>query len=133
MREVRAGRLYPDDLRKRSDAERWMDWQQTTLNPAGRDAFMQLVRTPEPQRNAALIEQSRAKSEPLLQMLDGHLATQWFLAGDDFTMADIPVGCQVHRWFGLPLARPALPNLTRWYEGISQRAAARTVLTLPLT
>ena len=28
--------LYPSDLQRRFDAERWMDWQQTTLNPAGR-------------------------------------------------------------------------------------------------
>ncbi|OYY53960.1 MAG: glutathione S-transferase, partial [Polaromonas sp. 35-63-240] len=27
------GPMYPADLRERFDAERWMDWQQTTLNP----------------------------------------------------------------------------------------------------
>ncbi len=127
------GRLYPDDLKLRFDAERWMDWQQTTLNPAGRDAFMQLVRTPADKRNAALIEQSRAKSEPLLRMLDAHLASRRYLTGDEFTMADIPIGCQVHRWYGLPLERPAVPDLTRWYEDVSTRAAARSVLTLPIT
>src|SRR6218665_119181 len=31
---AREGRLYPQDLRQRFDTERWMDWQQTTLNPA---------------------------------------------------------------------------------------------------
>ena len=36
-----AGRLYPADLQRRFDAERWMDWQQTTLNGAGREAFIQ--------------------------------------------------------------------------------------------
>ncbi|HEY8359186.1 MAG TPA: glutathione S-transferase, partial [Ramlibacter sp.] len=41
-----SGRLYPEDLPARFDAERWMDWQQATLNPAGREAFIQLVRTP---------------------------------------------------------------------------------------
>lgn len=128
-----AGRLYPDDLKLRFDAERWMDWQQTTLNPAGRDAFMQLVRTAAEKRNAALIEQSRAKSEPLLRMLDAHLASRRYLTGDEFTMADIPIGCQIHRWYGLPLARPTLPDLTRWYEDVSSRAAARSVLTLPIT
>ena len=35
------GRLYPDDLQQRFDAERWMDWQQTTLNPAGRDMYLE--------------------------------------------------------------------------------------------
>src|SRR3990167_7501824 len=31
-----AGQMYPTELRARFDAERWMDWQQTTLNPASR-------------------------------------------------------------------------------------------------
>ena len=35
------GNLYPEDLPTRFVAEQWMDWQQTTLNPAGRDAFVQ--------------------------------------------------------------------------------------------
>eukprot|EP01041_Mallomonas_annulata_P015713 gene15714-33190_t len=49
------GNLYPEDLRSRFVAEQWMDWQQTTLNPAGRDAFIQWIRTPASQRNEALI------------------------------------------------------------------------------
>ncbi len=127
------GRLYPEDLRRRFDAERWMDWQQTTLNPAVRDAFMQLIRTPPGERDATLVERSRAQTGPLVAMLDAHLASRRFLAGDDFTMADIPVGCQVHRWFGLPLERPATPHLARWYDAVSNRAAARGVLVLPIT
>ena len=31
--------LYPQDIRQRFDAERWMDWQQTELNPASGPAF----------------------------------------------------------------------------------------------
>ena len=46
------GKLYPQELAVRFDAERWMDWQQTTLNPAGRTAFIQLVRTPADKRDA---------------------------------------------------------------------------------
>ena len=45
--------LYPLALPARFDAERWMDWQQTTLNPAGRTAFMQWIRTPAERRDAA--------------------------------------------------------------------------------
>ena len=127
------GRLYPLELAPRFDAERWMDWQQTTLNPAGRDAFLQLVRTPAEKRNADLIARSRAQTEPLLALLDAHLATRRFAGGDEFTMADIPLGCEIHRWFGLPLARPALPHLERWYAEVSARPAATPVLSLPLT
>jgi glutathione S-transferase len=128
------GRLYPLDLERRFGAERWMDWQQTRLNPAGRGAFMQLIRTPPAQRTPAVIEASRAATEPLLALLDRHLASARFMAGDEFTMADIPIGCELHRWLGLPLSRvdlPHLPHLQRWYAELRARPAA-TVLALAL-
>jgi glutathione S-transferase len=102
-----------------------MDWQQTTLNPAGRDAFMQWIRTPATQRNDALIQRSVAATEALLALLDAHLAHQPFMAGEHFTMADIPMGCEIHRWWGLPQERTARPHLERWYQAL-RRAPRRT-------
>ena len=127
------GELYPEGLRERFVAEQWMDWQQTTLNPAGRDAFIQWIRTPAAQRSDALIAASVAATEPLMAMLDAHLAHQPFMAGDRFTMADIPVGCEIHRWWGLPVDRPAWPHLERWYQSVSGRPGARGVLDMPLS
>lgn len=129
------GLLYPVALAERFDAERWMDWQQTTLNPAGSPAFKQWIRTPADQRNAALIAQSVAATEPLFALLDAHLATRRFMLGERFTMADLPLGCEAHRWFGLPAAeytRPAWPNVERWFAELAARPGARGVLDLPL-
>ena len=125
--------LYPQDLAHRFDAERWMDWQQTTLNRAGGAAFLQLVRTPPERRDEAAIAQSVAAMQPLLEQLERHLASHAYLAGDQFTMADIPVACDIHRWFGLPRDRAPLPHLERWYASIQARPAVRGVLELPLT
>ena len=66
--------LYPERLPERFDAERWMDWQQTTLNRASGPAFVQWVRTPAERRDAAAIEASVRATEPLLHWLDAHLA-----------------------------------------------------------
>jgi len=130
-----AAALYPAELPARFDAERWMDWQQTTLNPAGSPAFKQLVRTPAAERNPALIAHSIAAAEPLFALLDAHLASRPFMLGDRFTMADIPVGCEAHRWFGLPpndYTRPAWPNVERWFAALRARPGARGVLDLAL-
>lgn len=56
-------------------------------------------------------------------------------ADDDFSMANIPLGCEMHRWFGLPLAHDttALPDLQRWSGALRDRAASRGVLDLPLS
>ena len=128
-----AGSLYPEDLCTRFDAERWMDWQQTTLNGAGREAFIQLVRTPEENRSAHAVATSVAATEPLLAMLDAHLARRRFMAGDTLTMADIPIACELHRWRGLPLAWRARPHLDTWWARMTALPAARGVLDLPLT
>jgi glutathione S-transferase len=128
-----AGKLYPDALQQRFDAERWMDWQQTTLNPAGREAFVQLVRRPGGQTDAAKVAESAAATGHLLAMLDAHLARHRFMAGDALTMADIPIACEIHRWWGLPLARPAYPHLERWYAQMLARPASRGVLDISLS
>jgi glutathione S-transferase len=125
------GRLYPEDLAQRFEAERWMDWQQTTLNPAGRPAFIQYVRTPADRRDPALTDKSVATTEALMAVLDAHLARHAFMAGDAFTMADIPIVCEVDRWQALPRQRPARPHLERWYRALLAHPAARGVLQLP--
>ena len=128
-----SGGFYPQALPARFDAERWMDWQQATLNPAGREAFIQLIRTPAERRNQAAVDASVAATERLLAMLEGHLARQPFMAGDRLTMADVPIACEMHRWWGLPLQHPPRPHLQRWYDGIRSLPAARGALDVPLS
>ena len=127
------GTLYPQDITERFAAEQWMDWQQTTLNPAGRNAFIQIIRTPADKRDHDLIARSVAATSSRLTLLDAHLARHAFMGGDVFGMADIPIACEMHRWFGLPLQRPARPHLDRWYQTILARPATRGVLDLPLS
>jgi len=127
------GQLYPLELAQRFDAERWMDWQQTTLNPAGRDAFVQWFRTPAERRDMALIARSTEATEHLWDLLDRHLARSPFLAGERMTMADIPIACEVHRWQGLPQERTTHPNLERWYNTLCARPASRGVFDIALS
>jgi len=130
-----AGNFYPTELVQRFDAERWMDWQQTTLNRVSGPAFLQLVRTPADKRDAAVIAHSIVATEPLFALLDAHLATHEFMLGDRFTMADIPLGCEAHRWFGLPATdytRPSWPNVERWFGQLRTRSGALGVLDLAL-
>lgn len=126
------GHLYPTSLAQRFEAERWMDWQQTTFNRASGAAFVQWIRTPAEQRDHAAIARSVEATEPLLHLLDQLLQGRVYIAGDEYTMADIPLACEAHRWFGLPQPRPPLPHLERWYQSVLQRPAARGVLDIAL-
>jgi glutathione S-transferase len=127
--------LYPEHLAERFEAESWMDWQQTTLNPGTGGAFIQWIRKSADERDNAVIARSVNATEPQFALLDAHLATRRFMLGDTFTMADIPVGCEAHRWFGLPpmeYTRPVWPHVERWFAELAARPGARGVLDLAL-
>ena len=126
------GTLWPADARTRAEADRWMDWQATSFNPAFRPAFIQLVRTPVAQRDLAVVESSRVEVEKRLAILNAHLASHAFVAGAAFTMGDIPLGCSVDRWFKMPIVREAHPNVERWYQALHGRAGAQQVVSLAL-
>ena len=128
-----SGTLYPTGSRERFDAERWMDWQQTTFNPASRPGFWQLIRTAPEQRDPAALAASNAAVEALLATLDAHLAQRAFMTGDQFSMADIPLGCEAHRWYKLPQPRQSWPHVERWYRTLSTRPGARGVLDMELS
>ena len=128
-----SGQLYPSDLRERFEAERWMDWQQTTFSPASRPGFWQLIRTAPEQRNAQVISDSNAAVEALLATLDAQLGRHAFVAGDRFNMADMVLGCEAHRWFGLPQPRQSWPNVERWYQGLRARHASTGILDMALS
>jgi glutathione S-transferase len=115
------GKLCPSDLKQRAEAERWMDWQQTALNASMGVAFRALLRkpaeaTPEEQVNAAVKTAGDA-----WKILDARLADRPFVAGAVLTMGDIALGNAVHRWFKLPITRPELPQVRRWYERLCER------------
>ncbi|HRE12609.1 MAG TPA: glutathione S-transferase family protein [Usitatibacteraceae bacterium] len=126
--------LWPSDLRKRADIDRWMDWQATTFTPAMRDAFWQLVRVPAERRDCSAVAASLAEGEKGAAILDARLADRAYLTGDAFTAADIVNGCAAHRWLNLPCPRTPRPNLERWYATLKARPASRQVTSQsPLT
>jgi len=131
-----AGRLWPTDPATRGAAERWMDWQLTTIQGGMTTLFWGLIRTPEEKRDLAAIEVARTATATLWQRLDAHLASRAFVAGDNFTMGDIPVGCMAFRWMELPFRRddlPAMPHLRAWYERLLARPAYQKNVANPMT
>jgi glutathione S-transferase len=110
-----------------------MDWSQTAFWPALRTAFLGLIRTPPEQRNKDAIEDSLRKTADALSLVDDHLSSRAYLAGDEFTVADIVLGCGVWRWLAMPIERPARPNVLRWFKSLEARAACRKIVIAPLS
>lgn len=128
-----AGTLWAEDPAARSVADRWMDWQVTTLLPPLHPIFWGLVRTPEPKRDIAAIAAAAKEIQPLWQILDEHLSRRRFVAGEAFSMGDIPVGCAFWRYSNLDVERPSLPNVQLWYAELKKREAYRRHVMLPVT
>lgn len=117
------GSLYPTDLRTRAMGERWMDWQLSVLGPAIFPVFWGLVRTPPEQRDEAAIAAARDKLSAAIKILDSYLGRTEFVAGDAFTVGDIPVGIVTYRWYNMDIEREDYANLKRWYDELCTRLA----------
>jgi glutathione S-transferase len=118
-----SGSLYPADLQRRALAERWMDWQLSTIVPAINPVFWGLVRTPPEERDQAAIAAARDKLAGVMKILDNQLAHADYVAGSAFSVGDIPVGIMTYRWFTLDIEREELPSLKRWYDRLTKRPA----------
>ncbi|MBR0679605.1 glutathione S-transferase family protein [Roseomonas eburnea] len=124
--------LYPRAPRARAAVETWMDWTLGHVTSPMVTIFFTHVRLPEPQRDWAAEKKAREDAGRLWKIVDAKVTGQRFLCGDDLTLADIALGCWVHRWFALPIERPDLPKLAAYYEALKTRPGFVTHVALPL-
>jgi len=126
------GDLWARDPADRARVDGWMDWSQTSLQPDFLNGvFWGYYRTLEAQRDWPAIRRSLDRCAAHFRLLDGMLAEQLFLTGDRLSLADIPIGTSLYRYFELDLDRPNLPNVTAWYRRLQQRPAYRTHVMVP--
>ena len=125
--------LLPDSLTDLARAEQWMDWQQTVVAPAHFPVFWGLIRTAPEDRDLDAIKNGRDRFEQVMTILDHHLADSAFVGGENLSIADIPVGIMVYRWFTLDIERMELPSLHRWYEKLADRPAYKDAVMIGLT
>lgn len=78
--------------------------------------FWPLVRIPPPQRDYAAITFAVTSIERELTIAEKVLATHAFIAGDDFSSADIQPGHCLYRYYDIDVVRADLPHLRAYYE-----------------
>jgi glutathione S-transferase len=126
------GRFWSDEASARSQADRWMDWSQTALQPDFLlGVFWAFYRTPEPQRDWPAIRRKIARCAEHFQLLDTVLASRPYLGGDDLTLADIPAGTALYRYFELEIERPPVRHVEAWYRRLQERPAYRAGVMIP--
>lgn len=123
---------WPSDPARRAVGDKWMDWQFSYAD-AQRDAFVNLVRRAPDARDADAIARSAAACAKKMAIVEDALAQSPWLSGDAIGLGDIPMGVYAHTWFSLAIERPELPHVRGWYDRLTERAAYRDTVMIPLT
>lgn len=118
--------LYPAAPRERARVDQWLDWQASDLNRSWSYAFMALARKSPEHGDAQQVAASIAGWTRFMQVLEQQLQhSGGYVAGADFTLADIAVGLSVNRWFGTPFEHAPLPAVAAYFERLTERPGFR--------
>ena len=119
--------LYPDDFRERQKIEAWMDWVAYDVTHSMRGAFLGGQLKEAPWNNDWFVGQGRRDLIDQMKLLQDHLAANGpYVMGKAFTLADIPMGLVVNRWFSLAeLKRPDYPAVAAYYDLLNERPGYR--------
>lgn len=116
----KTGRFGGADLRGRAEVDQWLMWQMGGLGPmlGQNHHFTQYA----PEKVPYAIDRYLKETNRLYGVLDRRLADRAFMAGDDYTIADMAS----YPWIlpdyqGQDLAD--FPNVKRWHDSIAARPA----------
>ncbi len=115
----KTGLFLPKDIRGRKTATEWLFWQMGGLGPmAGQNHhFVQYA----PEKIPYAIDRYVNETNRLYGVLDRRLDGRSFLAGEDYTIADMASYPWVVGWKRQQQNLDDFPNLRRWFDAIRER------------
>jgi glutathione S-transferase len=125
--------FHPADPAKRTDVERWMDWQLATLNVPMTTMLLGYYRAPADKRDPVALEAARKEGIRCWTIVDQHLKDREYMAGNSLTLADIGPGILAYRWHTYPIERPNLPNMMAWYQRLQKRSGFAKHIMIPIS
>lgn len=124
VNRYRPGSLLPQEASARAQVEKWMDWQATELNSSWRYAFMATVRNSPEHRDPVALARSVEQWNRMMGIVEGQLLkTGAYIAGAQFSLADIVIGLSVNRWQCTPIAHSVLPAVAAYQNLLAERVA----------
>jgi len=117
----KTGRFLPADVRGRTTVSEWLFWQVAGLGPMTGQYGHFHVYAPEAIPYAQ--ERYAREAQRLLGVLDRRLQGREFIAGDDYTIADMACYPWISPYAKAPLDLAPHANVRRWREAIAARPA----------
>jgi len=119
----KTGRFIPRDPRGRNEVLQWLFWQMGGLGPmTGQYGHFTVYAS---ERIEYAIERYTREAQRLLGVLDRQLAGRRFIAGDDYTIADMACYPWISPYSKAPLDLAPFAEVRRWQEAIAQREATQ--------
>lgn len=118
--------FWPAEDFARARVDQWAEWSKINIT-LGFTApiFWKVVRTAPSQQDPIAISQAVTRLGKFLDIAEVQLSRGAYLAGDDFTLADIQFGHLLFRYFDIPITRQDRPALRRYYDALTTRPAFR--------
>ena len=125
----KTGKLLPRTEPGRSRVMEWLMFQMGGIGPMMGQANVFFRYFPEKIQPA--IDRYQHESRRLFEVVDRGLEGNQWLAGDDFSLADIANWCWIrtYRWSGV--SRDGLKHLDRWLEQMKTRPACQRGIDVP--
>jgi len=125
VNDTRGNKLVPSDAKKRGIMDQWISLEQGTITPEVSGIVAQRIFAPMfgGKTDEAQVTKHSEKAKQGLDIMDAHLAKNEYLAGDQFTLADI----FFMPYFGMLFATPektlfeSRPNIMAWWKRVSSR------------
>ena len=125
----KTGRLLPQAPSQRWAAITWLAFQAASMGPMlGQRVHFEIA---QGGANAAATAHFRQLSEAALATMDGRLAGNAYLAGDEYSIADIASFGWLHIAQLVGFDFSAWPHLGAWYARVAARPAVQLGVTLP--
>ncbi len=115
--------LYPLDSRNEALALQWSLWETDKLDRQLVNYVNHTIALPEAERNKSIADAAWAAVVPALDALDTSLGKMRWLAGDDFSVADLNVAGALYRALSMDLSR--WPAVSEWLTRCWDRPAAK--------
>ena len=125
----KTGRFMPGGARERYRALEWLMWQMGGFGPMLGQAHH--FRRFAPEQVPYAVERYTNETRRLYGVLDKRLSQSAFLAGADYSIADMATfpWAARHEWHGIELGD--FPDVKRWYDVVAARPAVERGMAVP--